>query len=83
MPAPAGTAAQEADMLIVRDRRDGHAVSWGTDHDRMREIAATDPSFEAVSDLGASRYYCHVQRQGMAWVHPYDQDAQRYAEIKP
>ena len=70
-------------MLIVRDRRDGRAVSWGTDHDRMHEIAATDPNFETVSDLGANRYYCHVERQGMAWVHPYDLSAQQEAEIKP
>lgn len=71
-------------MLIVRDRsRNGVAVSWGTDHHRMREIADTNPAFEVVSDIAASRYYWHVERQGMAWVHPYDLDAQREAEIKP
>lgn len=70
-------------MLIVRDRRDGRAVSWGTDHHRMREIAATDPAFETTPDLGATWYYCHVERQGLAWIHPYDLDAQREAEIKP
>lgn len=70
-------------MLIVRDRRDGRAVSWGTDHWRMHEIAASDTNLETVPDLGASRYYCHVDRQGLAWVHPYDLDAQREAEIKP
>jgi hypothetical protein len=71
-------------MLVVRDRsRNGRAVSWGTDHHRMREIAATNPTFEAVPDFGANRFYCHVEREGMAWVHPYDLDAQREAEIKP
>jgi hypothetical protein len=70
-------------MLIVRDRRDGRAVSWGTDHERMRQIAASDPDFETAPDFGASRYYCHVERQGMAWVHPYDLSAQQEAEIKP
>jgi len=70
-------------MLIVCDTHDGRAVSWGTDHDRMREIAATNPAFETVPDIAASRYYCHVQREGMAWVHPYDLSAQLEAEIKP
>ena len=71
-------------MLIVRDTRDGRAVSWGTNHDRMREIAATNPDrFELVPDIAASRYYWHINREGMAWVHPYDLDAQQYAEIKP
>lgn len=70
-------------MLIVRDRRDGHAVSWGTDHHRMREIAGQDPNYEAVTDLNAGRYYWHVEREGMAWEHPYDRDAQLHAEIKP
>lgn len=71
-------------MLVVRDRsRNGKPVSWGTDHERMQEIAALDTNFEAVPDFGASWYYCHVERQGLAWVHPYDLDAQREAEIKP
>jgi hypothetical protein len=72
-------------MLIVRDRRDGHAVTWGTDHDHMRKIANSDPNFYAIEDRAASSYYCHVQRPTMnaAWVHPYDLDAQREAEIKP
>jgi hypothetical protein len=70
-------------MRIVRDTRTGKAVSWGTDHERMREIAATDDNFETAPDLGASRFYCHVERQGMAWEHPYDRDARLYAEIKP
>ena len=70
-------------MLIVRDTRTGRAVSWGTDHPRMHEIAAMDPAFETVPDVAASRYYWNVERQGMGWVHPYDLDAQREAEIKP
>jgi hypothetical protein len=72
-------------MLVVRDRsRNGRAVSWGTDHHRMREIAAMSPDYEAVTDLTASTsYYWHVEREGMAWVHPYGLDAQREAEIKP
>jgi hypothetical protein len=71
-------------MLVVRDRsRNGKAVSWGTDHVRMREIEALDRNFEAVPDFGAARYYCHVKRQGLAWEHPYDRDARLYAEIKP
>jgi hypothetical protein len=72
-------------MLIVRDRRDGHAVSWGTDHDHMREIAQRSPHFYAIEDRAASAYYCHVQRPVMsaAWVHPYDLSAQEEAEIKP
>jgi hypothetical protein len=70
-------------MLIVRDRRDGHAVSWGTDHHRMREIAASDENFETSPDLSASRYYWHVERQGLGRVHPYDLSAQQEAEIKP
>lgn len=70
-------------MLIVRDRRDGRAVSWGTDHYRMREIAASNPNFETVADRAASRYYWNVERDGMAWVHPYDLSAQQEAEIKP
>lgn len=71
-------------MLVVRDTsRNGKPVSWGTDHHRMHEIAALDAAFEAVPDLGASRYYWNVEREGMAWVHPYDLSAQRDAEIKP
>ena len=71
-------------MLIVRDRsRNGRAVSWGTDHERMHEIARTNPAFETVPDFGANRYYCHVERRGLNWVHPYDLDAQLHAEIKP
>lgn len=72
-------------MLIVRDRRDGRAVSWGTDHERMQEIAATNPDFYAIEDMAASSYYCHVQRPAMNahWVHPYDLDAAEHAEIKP
>lgn len=71
-------------MLIVRDRsRNGRAVSWGTDHQRMREIAATNPDFEVRPDLGAAWHYCHVEKQGMDWVHPYDLDARQHAEIKP
>lgn len=70
-------------MLIVRDTRTGVAVSWGTDHARMHEIAATNPAFETAPDFGATRYYCHVVRQGLAWVHPYDLDAQLHAQIKP
>ena len=70
-------------MLIVRDRRDGRAVSWGTDHDRMREIAAADSAFETWPDLGAAWFYCNVEKQGMDWVHPYDLSAQLEAEIKP
>ncbi len=68
-------------MLIVRDTRTGVAVTWGTDHEQMRQHAATSPYYVAVNDLGATRYYCHVERQGLAWVHPYDLDAQRHAEI--
>lgn len=49
----------------------------------MHEIAASSLDFETVSDLGASHYYCHVERQGLAWVHPYDLSAQREAEIRP
>ncbi|GHH57631.1 hypothetical protein [Lentzea cavernae] len=70
-------------MLIVRDRRDGQAVSWGTDYRRMEEIAAGDPEFELWPDRGATRFYCHVERGGLAWVHPYDLSAQLEAEIKP
>lgn len=70
-------------MLIVRDRRDGRAVSWGTDHHRMHEIAATSPYFEVWPDHGATWHYWHVTREGLGWVHPYDADAQREAEIKP
>jgi hypothetical protein len=71
-------------MLVVRDRRDGHAVTWGTDHHHMREIADSDPNLVAMPDLTASTtYYWHVEREGMSWVHPYDLDAQREAEIKP
>lgn len=71
-------------MLIVRDRsRGGVVVSWGTDHERMREIAATNPAFETTSDLGAAWHYWHVVRKGLGWVHPYDLSAQREAEIKP
>ena len=70
-------------MLIVRDRRDGRAVSWGTDHHRMHEIAAIDPAFETWPDLGAAWFYCNVEKQGMDWVHPYDLSAQLEAEIKP
>jgi hypothetical protein len=73
----------EADMLIVRDRRDGRPVSWGTDHHRMHEIAKTDPNFIAVEDRAASRYYCHLDKLPMGSTHPYDLDAQREAEIKP
>lgn len=71
-------------MLVVRDRsRNGIAVSWGTDHQRMREIAATNPAFEVWPDLGAAWFYCHVKPQGLDWVHPYDLSAQLDAEIKP
>jgi len=72
-------------MLIVRDCRDGHAVTWGTDHHRMKQIAATNPHWRTVEDMAASAYYCHVDRPTMSasWVHPYDLDAQREAEIKP
>jgi len=71
-------------MLIVRDgSRGGKAVSWGTDHHRMHEIAAGRPEFYTVPDRAASSYYWHVERQGMAWVHPYDLSAQQEAEIKP
>lgn len=72
-------------MLIVRDRRNGHPVSWGTDHYRMNEIADTDPNLYVVEDMAASAYYCHVERPTMSatWVHPYDRDAQLHAEIKP
>jgi len=73
-------------MLIVRDgSRGGKAVSWGTDHHRMHEIADSDPNLYAIADMAASAYYCHVDRPTMSasWVHPYDLDAQLHAEIKP
>lgn len=72
-------------MYIVRDRsRNGKAVSWGTDWTRMDEIAATNrDDFEVWPDLAANDYYWHVERQGFNWVHPYDREAQLYAEIKP
>lgn len=70
-------------MMTVRDTRTGEAVSWGTDHTRMHEIAATDPSFEAVEDRAASRYYWYLGKRPMGSVHPYDRDAQLHARIKP
>lgn len=68
-------------MLIVRDSRTGKAVSWGTDHHRMNEIAATDPHYVTMPDIAANNYYWYVERQGMGWVHPYDLDAREHAEI--
>lgn len=72
-------------MLIVRDRRDGHAVTWGTDHRHMHHIANSNPHWYAIEDMAASAYYCHVERPTMSssWVHPYDLSAQQEAEIKP
>ncbi|MEU0883686.1 hypothetical protein ABZ345_34215 [Lentzea sp. NPDC005914] len=71
-------------MYIVRDNsRDGVAVSWGTDRERLDQIAATSPDYEIWPDLNASDYYWHEHRHGIRWVHPYDLDAQREAEIKP
>lgn len=70
-------------MLIVRDRRDGRAVSWSTDHHRMHEIADSNPDFETWPDRNADDYYWHVEREGMHWIHPYDLSAQQEAEIKP
>lgn len=70
-------------MLIVRDRRDGRAVSWGTDHERMRQIAASSPHYEAVEDGAASSYYCNLPKLRLGEVHPYDLSAQLEAEIKP
>jgi hypothetical protein len=70
-------------MLIVRDRRDGRAVSWGTDHERMRQIAARNDSFYAVEDRAASLYYCNLPKLRMGQIHPYDLSAQQEAEIKP
>lgn len=72
-------------MLIVRDRRDGRAVSWSTDHDRMHEIADLDENFYTIEDRAGHAYYCHVTRPTMSasWVHPYDLSAQLEAEIKP
>ncbi len=70
-------------MLIVRDRRDGHAVSWGTDHQRMKEIAALSDDFYAIEDRAASRYYCHLPKLRMGETHPYDLSAQLEAEVKP
>ncbi len=70
-------------MLIVRDTRTGVAVSWGTDHHRMHEIADADPNLVAVEDRAASRYYCNLPNLRLGEVHPYDLDAQREALIKP
>ena len=70
-------------MLIVRDTRTGEAVTWGTDHQLMREIAASNPNYVTMNDLGAARYYCHVVREGQGWIHPYDRDAMHYTRIKP
>jgi hypothetical protein len=82
---PGTRTTQEDRMLVVRDRsRGGVAVSWGTDHHRMREIADSNPNYEAVTDLTASTtYYWHVEREGMSWEHPYDRSARLEAEIKP
>lgn len=70
-------------MMTVRDTRTGRAVSWGTDHQRMHEIAATRPHLVAVEDRAASRFYWYLGKLPMGAVHPYDLEAQRYAEIKP
>jgi hypothetical protein len=79
----ASTAAQEANMMVVRNRHDGRPLTWGTDHRRMQEIAASNPDYVAVEDRAAPSYYCHVPRLRMGQVHPYDLSAQKYAEIKP
>ncbi len=69
-------------MYVVRDnRREGLAVAWGTDRARLDEIAALDPDLEVWPDLNGPNYYWWVERQGMAWVHPYDLDARENAEI--
>lgn len=69
-------------MYIVRDNsRNGRAVSWGTDRERLNEIAATNPDFEVWHDLTAGRYYCHVKFGGWNFKHPYDLDAAQHAEI--
>lgn len=70
-------------MLIVRDRRDGRPVTWGTDHDRMNAIANSDPNLVTVEDRAAYDYYWHIPRGGFGWIHPYDRDAHLHAEIKP
>lgn len=70
-------------MLIVRDTRTGQAVSWGTDHQLMHDIAAGNPHYEAVEDRAAPSYYCNLPKLRLGQVHPYDLDAQREAEIKP
>lgn len=71
-------------MYIVRDNsRGGVAVSWGTDRERLDQIAATSPHYEIWPDLNASNFYWHVRRRGLKWVHAYDLDASQHAEIKP
>ncbi|MEU7480566.1 hypothetical protein AB0A63_31625 [Lentzea sp. NPDC042327] len=68
-------------MYVVRDNAcGGVAVSWGTDRERLDRIAAIDPDLEVWPDLTGPACYWWVQREGMAWTHPYDLDAQ-HAEI--
>ncbi len=69
-------------MYVVRDnRRDGVAVAWGTDWDRLNAIASLDPDLELWPDLNGPAYYWHVERDSLNWVHPYDLDAREHAEI--
>lgn len=71
-------------MYVVRDNsRRGKAVTWGTDHGRLKEIAESNPDYELWPDLGAKWHYWYVDRKGLNWVNPYDLDAATYAEIKP
>ncbi len=69
-------------MYVVRDNsRNGKAVAWGTDYDRLDKVAASNPDFELWPDLGARWHYWYVDRKGFNWVHPYDLDAREHAEI--